>query len=56
MSRQCVRWAGLQPGVRGMMLGEQKVISLLVAESDAQQVLTATTNGCGKRTRSAIIV
>ena len=38
-------------GVRGMMLGEeQKVISLLVAESDAQQVLTATTNGYGKRT------
>ena len=38
-------------GVRGMMLGEgQKVISLLVANDDAQQVLTATEKGYGKRT------
>ncbi|WP_432720012.1 DNA gyrase subunit A [Jeongeupia wiesaeckerbachi] len=38
-------------GVRGMKLGEgQKLISLLVAESEDQQVLTATQNGYGKRT------
>ncbi|MCX7206261.1 MAG: DNA gyrase subunit A [Proteobacteria bacterium] len=38
-------------GVRGMMLQEgQKVISLLVAERDDQQVLAATENGYGKRT------
>jgi DNA gyrase subunit A len=38
-------------GVRGMMLGKgQKVISLLVAESEEQTVLTATENGYGKRT------
>ena len=38
-------------GVRGMMLGKgQKVISLLVAEDEAQSVLTATENGFGKRT------
>jgi DNA gyrase subunit A len=34
-----------------MMLGKgQKVISLLVAESEEQTVLTATENGYGKRT------
>jgi DNA gyrase subunit A len=38
-------------GVRGMKLGRgQKVISLLVAESEEQAVLTATENGYGKRT------
>ncbi|BCL74929.1 DNA gyrase subunit A [Jeongeupia sp. HS-3] len=38
-------------GVRGMMLGEdQQVISLLIANDDNQQVLTATQNGYGKRT------
>jgi DNA gyrase subunit A len=38
-------------GVRGMLLGDdQQVISLLVANSDMQQVLTATENGYGKRT------
>ena len=38
-------------GVRGMTLGKnQKVISLLVAESEDQTVLTATENGYGKRT------
>ena len=38
-------------GVRGMRLGEgQRLISLLVANSDQQQVLTATENGYGKRT------
>jgi len=38
-------------GVRGMKLQEgQKVISLLVAESDQQTVLVATENGFGKRT------
>ncbi|SEA37406.1 DNA gyrase subunit A [Nitrosospira multiformis] len=38
-------------GVRGMTLGKgQKVISLLVAESEEQAVLTATENGYGKRT------
>jgi DNA gyrase subunit A len=38
-------------GVRGMMLEDgQQVISMLVAESEAQSVLTATENGYGKRT------
>ncbi|MFM1991125.1 MAG: gyrase subunit [Pseudomonadota bacterium] len=38
-------------GVRGMMLEEgQQVISMLVAESETQSVLTATENGFGKRT------
>ncbi len=38
-------------GVRGMKLGEgARVIALLVAESEAQSVLTATENGYGKRT------
>src|SRR5581483_10697460 len=38
-------------GVRGMALDEgQQVISLLVAEDEAQSVLTATENGYGKRT------
>jgi DNA gyrase subunit A len=38
-------------GVRGMKLGRnQKVISLLVAESEELAVLTATENGFGKRT------
>src|SRR5713101_8020090 len=38
-------------GVRGMKLGEgQKVISMLVADSETQTVLTATENGFGKRT------
>jgi len=38
-------------GVRGMMLeGDQRVISMLVAESEIQSVLTATENGFGKRT------
>ena len=38
-------------GVRGMKLGSgQKVISLLVAESEELAVLTATENGYGKRT------
>ncbi len=38
-------------GVRGMKLGKgQKVISLLVAESEELAVLTATENGFGKRT------
>jgi len=38
-------------GVRGMRLLEgQKLISLLVAERDDQQVLTATEHGYGKRT------
>lgn len=38
-------------GVRGMMLQEgQSVISLLVADSEDWQVLTATENGYGKRT------
>jgi len=40
--------------VRGMMLEEgQQVISMLVAESEAQSVLTATENGYGKRTMIA---
>jgi DNA gyrase subunit A len=38
-------------GVRGMMLDEsQGVIAMLVAEDEQQSVLTATTNGFGKRT------
>ena len=38
-------------GVRGMMLDDgQRVIALLVAESERQGVLTATENGFGKRT------
>jgi DNA gyrase subunit A len=38
-------------GVRGMMLeDEQKVISMLVADSENYSVLTATENGFGKRT------
>ncbi len=38
-------------GVRGMRLAPgQRVISLLVAESETQSVLTATENGYGKRT------
>jgi DNA gyrase subunit A len=38
-------------GVRGMTLDEgQTVISMLVAESETQSVLTATENGYGKRT------
>ena len=38
-------------GVRGMQLeGDQRVIAMLVAESDTQSVLTATENGFGKRT------
>jgi DNA gyrase subunit A len=38
-------------GVRGMMLDNgQRVIAMLVAESDTQSVLTATENGYGKRT------
>jgi DNA gyrase subunit A len=38
-------------GVRGMMLDDtQSVIAMLVAEDEQQSVLTATTNGYGKRT------
>ncbi len=38
-------------GVRGMMLeDDQKVISMLVADSEDYSVLTATENGYGKRT------
>jgi DNA gyrase subunit A len=38
-------------GVRGMMLDDgQSVIAMLVAEDEAQSVLTATENGYGKRT------
>ena len=38
-------------GVRGMMLDDtQSVIAMLVAEDEQQSVLTATTNGFGKRT------
>src|SRR5690349_14571671 len=38
-------------GVRGMKLGkDQKVVSMLVADSEQQTVLTATENGFGKRT------
>ena len=41
-------------GVRGMKLGEgQKVISMLVADTETQTVLTATENGFGKRTAIA---
>jgi DNA gyrase subunit A len=41
-------------GVRGMKLGkDQKVVSMLVADSEAQTVLTATENGFGKRTAIA---
>ncbi|HWV17908.1 MAG TPA: DNA gyrase subunit A [Rhodocyclaceae bacterium] len=41
-------------GVRGMMLEDgQKVISMLVAESEEFSVLTATENGYGKRTSIA---
>jgi DNA gyrase subunit A len=41
-------------GVRGMKLGkEQKVVSMLVADSESQTVLTATENGFGKRTAIA---
>ncbi|MGL4230798.1 MAG: DNA gyrase subunit A, partial [Casimicrobium sp.] len=38
-------------GVRGMMLEkDQRIIAMLVAENEEQQVLTATENGYGKRT------
>jgi DNA gyrase subunit A len=38
-------------GVRGMMIEDsQSVIAMLVAEDEAQSVLTATINGYGKRT------
>jgi DNA gyrase subunit A len=38
-------------GVRGMKIGEgRRVISMLVADSETQTVLTATENGFGKRT------
>jgi DNA gyrase subunit A len=38
-------------GVRGMMLDkDQRIIAMLVAENEEQQVLTATENGFGKRT------
>ena len=38
-------------GVRGMRLAQgQRVISMLVAETETQSVLTATENGYGKRT------
>ena len=49
---QDVRPMGRQArGVRGMKLGEgRKVISMLVADSENQTVLTATENGFGKRT------
>ncbi|MBL8381929.1 MAG: DNA gyrase subunit A [Burkholderiales bacterium] len=41
----------LARGVRGMMLDPgQRLIALLVAESETQGVLTATENGYGKRT------
>jgi DNA gyrase subunit A len=41
-------------GVRGMKLGkDQKVVSMLVADSESQTVLTATENGFGKRTAIA---
>mgnify|MGYP002359392504 FL=1 len=41
-------------GVRGMKLDEnQNVIAMLVAEDEAQSVLTATQNGYGKRTHIA---
>ena len=38
-------------GVRGMMLEkDQRIIAMLVAGGEEQQVLTATVNGFGKRT------
>ncbi len=38
-------------GVRGMMLDkDQRIIAMLVAENESQQVLCATENGFGKRT------
>ena len=41
-------------GVRGMKIAEgQRVISMLVADSETQTVLTATENGFGKRTAIA---
>src|SRR5258706_919076 len=41
-------------GVRGMKIGEgRRVISMLVADSESQTVLTATENGFGKRTAIA---
>jgi DNA gyrase subunit A len=41
-------------GVRGMKIAEgQRVISMLVADSESQTVLTATENGFGKRTAIA---
>jgi len=41
-------------GVRGMKIGEgRRVISMLVADSETQTVLTATENGFGKRTAIA---
>ena len=41
-------------GVRGMMLEDgQAVISMLVAQGEEYQVLTATENGFGKRTNIA---
>src|SRR5437899_12067620 len=41
---------GQARGVRGMKIGEgQRVISMLVADSETQTVLTATENGFGKR-------
>jgi len=49
---QDVRPMGRQArGVRGMKLGEgRRVISMLVADSESQTVLTATEKGFGKRT------
>ena len=49
---QDVRPMGRQArGVRGMKIGEgQRVISMLVADSESQTVLTATERGFGKRT------
>jgi len=49
---QDVRPMGRQArGVRGMKIAEgQRVISMLVADSEDQTVLTATENGFGKRT------
>jgi len=41
-------------GVRGMKIPEgRRVISMLVADSETQTVLTATENGFGKRTAIA---
>jgi DNA gyrase subunit A len=41
-------------GVRGMRLGEgQRVVCMLAAKDDSRAVLTATTNGYGKRTAIA---